>query len=173
MELAPLNSEVPALLEEGTVTKVQVMARMVEYAPGRFVALPLLACYALLENPAGIPVPGVARYAHGLLAWQRSYIPMIDLNALLLGKPASAQAPRYALVVAYLGAGEKGKLEFAALALHALPLNIMVGDDSQCALPDDCALWGELALSCFVHDGHAVPILDTTKLFAASHRIAG
>ncbi len=46
--------------------------------------------------------------------------------------------------------------------------HLLGGDAMACELPADHDLWPRLALSCFVHEGRPVPILDTERLFAAN-----
>lgn len=149
---------------------LQVAARLIEYAEGRYIALPPLTTYALIEQPAVVEVPGAACYAYGLLTWQSTRLPLIDLNTLLHADAGAvpASSPRYALVVAYQSAA-RGPLAYGAIGLSRLPQTITIGDDAQCALPDDSKEWPRLALSCFLHKGQAVPILDTARLFAAYH----
>ena len=146
----------------------KAVARLIEYARGRCIALPTHTTYALIENPEAAPVPGAASHAYGLLTWQDMRLPMIDVNALLHAdsgaKPASA--PRYALIVAYQRQ-VLGPLAYGAIGLSELPYTVLIGDEAQCALPTDSGLWPLLALSCFLHEGQAVPILNTTRLFAA------
>lgn len=148
----------------------RALARLIEYAPGRRVALPPHTTIELLENPAVLPVPGAAYYACGLLAWQGRLLPLLDLQALLrahLGANRTA-APRYALVLAYQR-GPRQPVEHGAISLAVLPQTVAVGDEASCELPADSDLWQLLALSCFQHEGDAVPILDTAKLFGAYH----
>ncbi len=148
----------------------QVAARMVEYANGRHIALPPHTTYALIAQPTFEAVPGGAHYAYGLLTWQDTRLPLLDLNALLHGDPSTglSTAPRYALIVAYQSAA-RGPLAYGAIGMDSLPQTIAIGDEAQCELPGDSRLWPELAVSCFQHEGEAVPILDTSRLFAAFH----
>lgn len=145
-------------------------ARLVEYAQGRRVALPVHTTYALVEKPAFVEVPGGARYAYGLLTWQEDRLPLLDLDTLLhpdqRARPLAA--PNYALVLAYQRE-PKGPLAYGTIALATLPQTIEIGDEAQCELPGDSRLWPLLALSCFLHEGQAVPILDTGRLFSAYH----
>lgn len=141
----------------------QALARLIEYAPGRHIALPPHTTYALLDSPDITLVPGAAPHACGLLSWQGTRLPMIDLNALLFTGVA-ARAPRYALIVVWQVA-PRTPLQYGAIALEQLPLTISVSDDAQCALPQDSLWWPQLALSCFRHAEEAVPILDTARLF--------
>jgi hypothetical protein len=148
----------------------RAVARLVEYAPGRQIALPPHTTIELLENPAVVTVPGAAYYACGLLAWQNRLLPLIDLHALLRAYPGanSAVAPRYALVLAYQRVPRQ-PVEYGAISLAVLPQTVTVSDEAQCELFTDSDLWPLLALSCFKHEGRTVPILDTAKLFAAYH----
>ena len=148
----------------------RALARLIEYAPGRQVALPPHTTIELLENPAVVTVPGAAYYACGLLAWQGRQLPLLDLHALLRAYPGvnSAAPPRYALVLAYQRAPRQ-PVEHGAISLAVLPQTVTVTDKAGCELPADSDLWPLLALSCFLHQGHAVPILDTARLFAAYH----
>ena len=145
-------------------------ARLVEYANGRYIALPPHTTYALADQPAYDSAPGVAHYAYGLLTWQGTRLPLLDLNALLHGNPSAVQStpPRYALIVAYQRVA-RGPLEYGAIGMNSLPQTISIGDEAQCALPGDSRLWPQLALSCFQHDENTVPILDTSLLFSAYH----
>lgn len=149
---------------------LQAIARLVEYRPGCFAALPPHTTYALIEAPEVGRVPGAAPYAHGVLAWQGMLLPLIDLNALLDSdaSPIPAGLPRYALIVAYQSAPRR-PLEYGAIGLDELPQTVTVVDAAHCELPGDSARWAQLAISCFHHAGQAVPILDTTRLFAAPH----
>ena len=145
-------------------------ARLVEYARGRFIALPPHTTLELLEHPAILSVPGGAYYGYGLLAWQGQQIPVLNFDALLRAYAAAAPAarPRYALVIAYQQA-PRAPVQHGALGLAALPRTIEVGDEAGCDLPEEGDLWPALALSCFQHEGQAVPIINTARLFAAYH----
>ncbi len=147
----------------------QAVARLVAYRPGRFIALPPHATYALIEHPQFVAVPGAVRHAYGLLSWQDRRLPLIDLNALLHPETGVTphSAPRYALIVAYQAVA-RGPLEYGALGMDELPQNVAVSDEALCELPDDGARWPLFVRSCFRHLGQAVPILDTSRLFAAA-----
>lgn len=164
---APLLDDAAA--EAAAPSGPRAVARLVVYAPGRQIALAPHTTYALLENPAAVAVPGAARHAYGLLTWQDTRLPLIDLNVLLhpdAGTPTAT--PRYALIVAYQREAH-GPLAYGAIGLSELPQTVLIGDESQCALPDDSRLWPLLALSCFEHQGQAIPIVDTARVFAAQY----
>ncbi|HVZ46060.1 MAG TPA: chemotaxis protein CheW [Ramlibacter sp.] len=136
------------------------IARLVEYAPGKCIALAAHATVEIVKQPAPVAVPGAAHHAMGLLAWQGQRIAMIDLAAWAKGARARESA-RYALVLAC------GPGAFAALALDALPVNVTVRDAQQCDLPERDAPLRHAALSCVDIDGEAVPIVDVARLLGA------
>lgn len=145
---------------------LQVPARLLEYAPDCYVALPPQVTYGLLENPIVVAVPGAASCAYGLVTWQGARLPLLDISTLVYEDAAEmlTDAPRYALIVAYQHA-PRTPLIFAALGLASLPQTIVIGDAAQCPLPLDSKRWVQFSLSCFSYRGQAVPILDTAKLF--------
>jgi hypothetical protein len=145
----------------------RIEARLLAYAPGRFLALAPHATLELLEAPRPVPVPGAAAHALGLLAWQGRHIPMIDLATVLgLAPPALAPTvPRYALVVAYQPT-DRAAPAYGAIGLVALPRMEVLDDVDPCALPQDGLSWSRVAISCMRCDGEPVPIIDTGLLFA-------
>jgi hypothetical protein len=148
---------------------LQAAARLVEYGPGRYIALPPHTVFALIERPTFVGVPGAVGHAYGLLVWQDSRVPLLDLNSLLHSDADIdlTSAPRYALIVAYQSVA-RGSVAYGAIGLVQLPQSITVSDNDQCELPTDSKLWSQLALSCFKYEGCEVPILDTLRLFTVS-----
>jgi hypothetical protein len=148
-------------------TQASAVARLIEYAPDRWIALPAHVTLELLERPQPVPVPGAAAHACGLLAWQGRYVPMIDMGALLQPDAGlTAEPALYALVVAFQSAPGM-PVEHGAIRALELPRTVAVADDAACELPTDSALWPGLALSCIECEGRVVPIVDTGRLFRA------
>lgn len=144
---------------------MQVPARLLEYAAGRFIALPAHVTYGLVEEPTVVGIPGAATYAYGMLAWQGARLPLLDIHTLVDGDTAVelSVAPRYALIVAYQCTARE-PLVFAAIGLASLPKTIFIGDDAQCALPGTSQHWLQYSLSCFSYLGQAVPIVSLASL---------
>jgi chemotaxis signal transduction protein len=127
-------------------------------------ALPTHTTQEIVEQPKAVPVPGAPRHALGLMAWQGTHIPLIDVAVHLgAGQPRTKQ-PRYALVVA-MQAAPGAPIEHGALALDALPDTVSVNDAAACELPQSPA-WQRIAISCFDSGGVPVPIVDPARLFA-------
>lgn len=145
-------------------------ARLLHYSAGHSVALPVHTTIELLDSPVIVEVPGAAHYCQQLVNWRGQWLALLDLEALLHARtdtPAAtlAVAPPYVLIVAYQCA-PRSPVEHGAIGLPALPQTVSVSDQMAYPLPADSALWPQLALSCFVHEERAVPILDSARLFA-------
>lgn len=142
------------------------LACVLEYAAGRQIALPIHAGVELVEQPRVVPVPGMPHFCLGLVAWQGRQLPLIDLQAYLQG-PEDAQAtPHYShvLVVAYQTA--RGRpIEYGALCAPFLIRMIEVAGNQQCALPPGQTRWTAIAISCLMHQGQAIPVLDPACIF--------
>jgi hypothetical protein len=146
--------------------ELRAPARLLEYKWGSFVAFPAHTTIALLDSPRVIDVPGAPYYCKGLIGWQGRWLPLLDLNALLRAYPErEAPASGHVLVLAYQEAPGR-PLEYGAVCARLLVQMIEVADSQRCELPQDSDLWPWVSLSCFEHEGHAVPVLDTRCLFA-------
>jgi hypothetical protein len=140
-------------------------ARLLEYKRGCFVAFPAHATIALIDNPAVVSVPGAPYYCLGLMAWQGHQLPLLDLNTLLRAYPDPETPPAgHVLVLAYQSAPGQ-PLRYGAVCAPWLVRMVDVVDSQQCELPDDSDLWPWISLACFDHEGRAVPVLDTGRVF--------
>lgn len=160
--IAPAAAPMAAEMGAG---EVRAPARLLEYKRGCFVAFAAHATIGLVDNPTVVPVPGAPYYCLGLMPWQGRQLPLLDLNTLLRAYPDTDAPPAgHVLVLAYQGApGEP--LEYGAVCAPWLVRMVEVGDSQQCDLPGDSDLWPWISLSCFDHEGHAVPVLDTSRVF--------
>lgn len=146
--------------------ELRVPARLLEYKWGSFVAFPAHTTLALIDNPPVVEVPGAPYYCLGLVAWEGRRLPLLDLNALLRAYPdAQPASVGHVLVLAYQEI-PGGPIEYGAVCARLLVRMVEVGDSQSCDLPVDSDLWPWIAMSCFAHDGHVVPVVDTSRLFA-------
>lgn len=153
--------------------KKQAPARILEYASGRRIALPLHTTLEIVEDPEIVPVPGSAPHALGLLYWQERWVAVIDLGRLMQDSdadaaPAGLEKPKYVLVLAYQRAPGLA-LEYGAVTLPVLPETIFIDNDAICSLPEDSPYWPQISLSCFTYKDGATPIVDTGRLFGRSY----
>ena len=140
-----------------------IPARLVEYAPGCRIALPVHATLEVLEPAPIVEVPGARDGWRGLLRWRGDWLPVVDL-AGRLGVEGAAETGGHLLVLGWRPAPGQ-PFRYGALVLRSMPTTLRFGDDDQCSIPTDQALWAEIALSCVWHDGRAVPIVDPARLF--------
>jgi chemotaxis signal transduction protein len=167
-----MDMQLPALVEDhghagAPAPKVApALACVLEYAPGAQIALPIHAGVELVEQPRVVPVPGMPHFCLGLLAWQGRQLPLIDFQAYLqaLGDAQLTTVYSHVLVVAYQSA--RGQpVEYGALCAPYLVRMMEVVDQQQCQLPSGHACWTNIAISCFEHQGQAIPVLDPARIF--------
>ena len=142
------------------------LACLLSYAPHAHVALPVHAGVELVEQPRLVPVPGMPHFCRGLLAWQGRWLPLIDFQAYLEPPEAAqpAPVPAHVLIVAYQ-VDRACPIEYGALCAPFLLRMIEVADSQQCALPAEDLRWIDIAISCLMHQGQAIPVLDPARIF--------
>jgi chemotaxis signal transduction protein len=141
-------------------------AYLLEYSTGHYFAFPVHTGMELVEQPRVVAVPGMPYFCLGLIAWQGRQLPLLDLAKLMAGPIAQGKPSiGHVLVLAYQSAPGKA-LEYGAVCAPSLISKIEVVDSQQCELPSGSDALARLALSCFNIDGHAVPIIDSAKIFS-------
>ena len=116
----------------------------------------------IIDNPIQHSLPCTPPYCSSVLLWQDRLLPVMDLPALLGGLPLP---PRYIAVVAYQDRLHES-VRFGALQLDALPVAVAVSDEQACPLPEQPSGWSKFAISCFSHQGVAIPVLHPGRIFA-------
>lgn len=161
---APFH-EVASTAAGPATSEPSALACLLEYAPDSRVALPIHAGVELVEHPRVVPVPGMPPFALGLMAWQGKQLPLIDLRCYL-GEEGGGEpgAFSHVLVVAYQTSAGR-PLEYGALCAPFLVRMAEVTDRQQCPLPDDRPSWRAVSISCFSYQGHAVPVLEPSRVF--------
>jgi hypothetical protein len=163
-QLHPATDVLP-VPAEAAPGEPRAAARLLEYKRGCFVAFPAHATIGLIDNPTVVPVPGAPYYCIGLMPWQGRQLPLLDLSTLLRAYPEGDAPPAgHVLVLAYQDAPGQ-PLQYGAVCAPWLVRMIEVADSQQCELPGDSDLWPWISLACFDYEGHAVPVLDTRRLF--------
>jgi len=167
MESPLTQAHPPSGAEAESRGEPRAPARLLEYKRGGFVAFAAHATIGLVDRPPVVAVPGAPYYCLGLMAWQGRHLPLLDLNTLLRAYPeASAPAAGHVLVLAYQSAPGQ-PLQYGGVCAPWLVQMIEVADSQRCELPAEGDLWPWISLACFEYEGHAVPVLDTGRLFAS------
>lgn len=116
----------------------------------------------IIDNPLLHEVPCTPAYCHRVLPWQGRMLPVMDMAERLSVVP---QAQRLVAVAGYQDRpGEP--VRFGALLLSSPPVAIAVGDAQSCPLPEQPADWSHCAISCFDHQGVAIPVLHMGRIFS-------
>jgi len=125
-------------------------------------AVGLRVLLQIVDGPRLHSVPCTPPHCRSVLPWQGRLLPVLDLAVLLGSQP---QQPHLLAVAAYQERlGEPTR--FGALLLTTPPVGIIVGNDQACPLPEYPQAWGKFALSCFGHQGDAIPVLHMGRLLS-------
>jgi len=158
-----------SLAEDGVAPRSDfALACLLDYAHGASVALPIHSGVELIEQPRIASVPGVPDCCLGLIPWQGRQLPLIDLHRYLNQlTPDRDRAPvsGHVLVVAYQT--DAGKpIEYGALCAPFLVRMVEVTNKQQCAPEPGDTIMFSLAISYFLHQGRATPIIEPARLFS-------
>jgi len=116
----------------------------------------------IIDTPRLHAVPRTPQYCHSVVSWQGRLLPVVDMAAVLGNAP---QKPHLLAVAGYQEhPGEPTR--FGALLLSSPPVAIIVGNDQACALLDPAETWNKLSVSCFGHQGDAIPVLHLGRIFS-------
>ena len=119
-----------------------------------------------LLSPPIHRLPRMPVHCLGVLIWQEQMIPVLDLASVLSEPdPARGNNVRRAVILAYQESPGQ-PLRYGALVVRAAPIEVWASDDMPCPLPEELPVLKHFARSCFLHQEEAIPILDTTRLFA-------
>lgn len=117
----------------------------------------------LVEQPELSEVPLAPRHCSRVLSWQGQLLPVWDILAWLERDTVMAQVPLVAIVGYQSRRGEMPK--FGAVILAEPPVRTKVADSQACTLPAGQPGLSEIAVSCFLHEEQAVPVLDFQRMF--------
>ncbi len=142
-----------------------IAAWLLDLGHGRLAAVGEREQVHLQHEPVLHRVPATLPHAKEIVLWDNRCLPVIDIGVRVDGR-ASRGAGALVGVYAYQAAGET-KVQFGALSLANPPRRVVLNDPVAAALPQPRAGWRDVAISCFEHEGVAIPVLDLTKVFAA------
>lgn len=145
-------------------------ARVVVYGQREYAGFSPNVTIELVEHPVLLEVPASAYYARGIMQWHGRWIPVLDLQSLIMAYPTFKRdsVPRFALVVSYTDR-QTNSPAFGAVALPVMPQTVSITNADACPLPVRSDLWPHIAMSCVSFRGAIIPIVDTDKLFGRYH----
>ncbi len=116
-------------------------------------------------TPTLYKVPGTPFYADEIFVFQEDLIPVVDVLSLLDGRK-NQYIRNDVLGLGVYQPSAEANAHLGGLRLTVMPSNIFVEDTQFCELPPELAFWSPLALSCFMLNETAVPIIDFAVLFS-------
>ncbi|MCP4408771.1 MAG: hypothetical protein GY807_13605 [Gammaproteobacteria bacterium] len=129
----------------------------------------------LLAAPKLFEIPGSPFHCRHVCIWNDKLLPVMNLNAWLMGCTEPQEKPLVG-VVGYercTGVSVDGahalhtRVQLGGLLLRSMPTRVLVSEDQACELPDNDVDWREISISCFADEGNnAVPILDLSRIFS-------
>lgn len=120
----------------------------------------------LIDTPRLFDVPLAPAYCRQVVVWQERLLPVMDVAGRL---GYGMQSGPFLAVVGYQRM--RGELpQFGALVLASPPRQVSVSDEQACDLPEEALHWKTLAISCFDHQGDAVPVLNLSRAFGPANQ---
>jgi chemotaxis signal transduction protein len=120
----------------------------------------------IIVSPLLEDVPQTPVTCQRVLIWENDILPVMDLTAWLMNRPAACDN----VLVGIVGwqPQEGATPQYGALLFSAIPRKVRLNDEQVCDLPTQPPEWLDVAISCFLHEGQAIPILDIPWLFSNS-----
>lgn len=145
-------------------TDVRPNAWLLDFGQTLRAAVGMRVMMQIIDSPKLHSVPCTPPHCHSVFPWQGRLLPVIDLAVVL------SQAPQKPHLLGVAGYQEQpgDPTRFGAFLLSAPPEAIIVGNDQECPLPDPQDEWSRLSVSCFGHQGDAIPVLHLGRIFSRS-----
>jgi hypothetical protein len=117
----------------------------------------------LLYDAQAPEIPHTPPHCRHVLIWAGRAVPVIDLGVWMDGVPSRSTSGYVGIYGFRARSGDA--VQYGALWLGAPPRQAVVQDAAACDLPPTLTRLAPWALSCFVHDGAPVAIIDLSALF--------
>ncbi len=119
----------------------------------------------IITAPQTFSVPLCPEYARHVLFWQQRMVPVMDFGLRMGANPH----PQNLLALVGFHDALTGVIQLGAIVLRQAPRQVAVNDAQALQAEDLPVDWRALAISCFAHEGSAIPVLHLGKVFAAGH----
>lgn len=116
----------------------------------------------LIYEPQFTAIPLTPPHCSHALVLEGRILPVWDI-AVWLGAALPGRITHLAAIVSYEIGGTR---QLGAVQLAAPPVRATVSDEAACPLPEAPARWKSIAISCFRHGEHVVPVVDLAHMFS-------
>jgi len=121
----------------------------------------------LVDSPQFMSVPSQPDHCKKNFEWQGETLSVIDISIWLKEDRIFPQTLIRPLVGVFSYQDLSDEISnTGAISLASIPQRIQVNDTQACALPEELNCWKDIAISCFTHEGNAVPIMGLSSLFS-------
>jgi hypothetical protein len=141
-------------------------AWLLDFGNGLQAAVAYHEMWQVLLSPKLFDVPCTPQYCSQVLIFQNNILPVFNMATLLLNAEKPFIATGSFVGVAVYQSDPNKPVDYGCLYLSQMPQRIEVSDDDACDLPEDKKYWESLTLSCFLHNGVAIPIIDFASIFS-------
>jgi len=117
-----------------------------------------------VEHPVCETIPHTPAHCQQILWWEGEILSVMDLTAWLTGQ-AVERAHAAVSIVRWQEQSEAAP-QYGALLCTGIPQKVRVKDEQVCDLPVQPSGWKDVAISCFRHNGHPIPIVDLPYIFS-------
>jgi chemotaxis signal transduction protein len=117
-----------------------------------------------VEHPVCDAIPYTPAHCQQVLWWEGEILPVVDLAAWLTGAPV--ERTHVAVGIVRWQERPEAAPQYGALLCTGIPQKVLVKDEQVCDLPVQPSGWKQVAISCFRHNSHPVPIVDLPSLFS-------
>ncbi|MDM8557265.1 hypothetical protein [Candidatus Parabeggiatoa sp. HSG14] len=121
----------------------------------------------VLISPTLFDIPCVSPYCNEVLIHEERILPVLDVSSMLLEKQQVTSPPTgYVIGISLYQDDPTHPIHYGGLHLATTPQSIYVSDNQACDILAHQEYWKPLALSCFSHEGVAIPVIDMAYLFS-------
>ncbi len=120
----------------------------------------------LVSRPTLFEIPQTPAGCARVCIWNDAIIPVWDVPRSLGVTTAFVEATVLAVIAFQLP--QDAAVQVAGIALTGAPVRINGVQPNSADLPDPALAWKRIASACFRHGEHVLPVLDFSKMFAAT-----
>jgi chemotaxis signal transduction protein len=142
----------------------EAMAWVVHLDNNLYIAIGEHEMVHFIEQPVCEDIPHTPAHCHQVLWWEGAFLPVLDLLGWLTGQ--SVERTHAAVSIVRWQEQSEAAPQYGALLCTGIPQKIQVKDEQVCDLPLQPSGWQEVAISCFRHNSHPVPIVDVPSIFS-------
>jgi hypothetical protein len=154
------------MLEELEAQAKANRAWLLDFGKGLQAAVGMHEMSQVLISPTLYQIPCTPFYCNEVVIWQQRILPVLDVNSLFEGQKILLDENGGVIGLAMYQPDPQESPTYGCFYLSTTPTSIFVNDETACDLPAQQRHWEHFAISCFVYNNAAIPIIDLNRLFS-------